>query len=463
MKTTTIPPYPAILKRALILYIVFYGLSEDQAVLGQSSISANIDTYLRPLVHNQDFYGVIVVTKGNSIIHMKGYGWANLEWKQKNRPESVFHLASLTKQFTATALLLAEEKGALSLEDPVNQFLPGYPRGHHIMLWHLLAQRSGIPDYNELEGYDERSLKSTTLKEVVDWFCTYPLAFEPGTKYQYSNSNYALAAYILEIATGLSYGEFLQKHIFEPLSMAQTGNYTHQDIVPFRATGYDPAPQGLAQAPYYNLSFKMGSGSIYSSASDLLKWSRALDQNNILSEASKQKLFKDYGANYGLGWGIYQQDNGGKFIAHDGKAPGYFAYVKKYLEDDITIIILSNVNSGIMNSMKGDITNIIFGREFPKYESYQILPAPTPISPYTGKYDFPPDFYFTILAQDGDLYFKWMDTPFLQYLTPIGQDRFLMRSRYDVLQFSSDTSGSFKGLEYIQRSDTTFCPKLQNP
>ncbi len=421
----------------------------------------NIDKYISPLVENQDFSGVVLIAENDSIVHLKGYGYADLEWNIKNTENSVFHIASLTKQFTAAALLIAEQKEMLSIQDKVSKYLKDFPNGDKITLEHLLSQRSGIPDYNDLKGYSEMAMKESSLMEVIDWFKAEPLQFPPGSKYGYSNSNFALAAKILEIACGKSFSEFLQEFIFMPLDMGQTGNYSFKEIVPFRTTGYDPAPEGLEKAPYYNKSFKMGSGSLYSSAMDLLKWDKALYGNEVLTLKSKEKLFKDYGDNYGLGWGIYNNDDVGKFIAHDGKSPGYFSYMKRYIENEpkISIIILSNINAGVMNSMKTDITNIVFNKDFTQYESYTIAPTPNNLREYVGKYDFPPDFHYSIVEKDGDLYFKWMDTDFLQYLTPIAKDKFIMRSRYDYLTFKRDEkTDTIIGIDYKQKGGKTFCP-----
>ena len=444
--------------RKHIITTIFMGFF----LLGNAQVSSNIDTYVTPLVENKDFSGVILIAENDSVIHFKTYGSANLEWEQKNTRNTVFHIASLTKQFTAAALLIAEQKGLLETADPVSKYLQDFPNSDKIKIEHLLSQRSGIPDYNELEGYAKMSLKQSDLDEVINWFKDQPLEFEPGTQYGYSNSNFILAARILEIASGKSYSNFLNEHIFEPLSMTQTGNYSHEDIIPFRATGYDPAPGGLNRAPYYNKSFKLGSGSLYSTAKDLYIWDKTLYTNDILTEASKKKLFKDYGNNYGLGWGVYQTEAGNTFVSHDGKSPGFFAYMKRYFEiEPKTIIILSNINSGIMNNMKSDITNIVFERGFDIYDTYNTEPTPENLQEYTGKYDFPPEYFFQIVEKEGDLYFKWMDTPFLQYLTPVGKDEFLMRSRYDRLKFNRNEKGEIKSVSYKQKVDTTLCPKFQ--
>ena len=429
----------------------------------KGQVSQNIDKYISPLVENQDFAGVILITENDSIIHFKSYGYANLEWNQPNTKNTVFHIASLTKQFTATAILIAEQKKLLSTEDFISKYIKDFPNGNKIKIRHLLSQRSGIVDYNDLKGYTEMSLKESTLDEVIDWFKNEPLGFEPDSKFGYSNSNFVLAARILEIASKKSYSAFLKEYIFKPLNMTQTGNYSFDEIVPFRATGYDPAFNGLNRAPYYNKSFKMGSGSLYTSALDLLKWDKALKNNKILTKVSKDKLFKDYGDNYGFGWGVYQNDDVGKFIAHDGKSPGYFAYMKRYLENEpkISIIILSNVNAGVMNSMKSDITNIVFNKDFPAYEAYAQQPTPNNLEEFVGKYDFPPKFYFSLVIDNGDLYFKWMDTNFLQYLTPIGKDKFIMRSRYDYLTFIRDEkTGKITSIDYKQKGGVTTCKKL---
>lgn len=444
------------MKISYILLILFLSCSNSIA-----QISENIDRYVEPLVSNQDFAGVILVSKNDTIIHLKGYGKGNIEWQQPNTGKSVFHIASLTKQFTAAAILKAQELGLLSIQDSIGSYVPNVYSGKEITIKHLLSHGSGIPDYNDLDGYAEMSMQAVNLQNVIIWFKDEPLLFSPGSDYEYSNSNYVLAARILEIASEMSYSDFLKTHFFEPLSMHSTGNYTYEDIILYRTEGYDPAPDGVKKASYYNKSFKLGSGSLYTNAIDLYKWDRALYTESMLTESSKEQLFSDYGNQYGLGWGVYQNDEVGKFVSHDGKSPGYFAYMKRYMnKDSICIIILSNINSGIMNKMKSDITNIVFNKEFTLFNTYKIIETLESLQEYTGKYDFPPKFNFTIVEKDKELYFQWMDTPFLQYLTPIGSDEFLMRSRYDYLNFKRNDQGEVVAVNYKQKKDETICQKL---
>lgn len=443
-----------------LFFLIFFSFSLQSVFAQQENLTEKVESYLKPFVVNKDFSGAVLISRNDDIKVIKGFGLASHELNVANSPTTVFHAASITKQFTAAAVLILEQRNKLQVQDPVAKYLPDFPNGRKITIHHLLSHRSGIPDYNELSGYDDMSKKQSSLEEVVDWFKNESLEFEPGAQYSYSNSNYVLLAYLIENISGSTYSDFLQKNIFGPLEMNNTGNFSRAEIIENRAQGYDPAPGGLRNAPWYDLSLKLGSGSIYTTVEDLYKWDRSLYGNKILTDVSKQKMYTDHGNNYGYGWGVYER-NGNKFASHDGKSPGSFAYIKRYFDNqDVSIIFLSNINSGALNVLKDGLTNIVFGED---YKTFQVRETTSirseNLNDYTGKYIFPEDFYFTIVKKEDGLYFRWMDTPFLQYLTPISKNKFIMRSRYDKLTFVKDAEGNVKHVVYDQGGEGTICPK----
>ncbi|MFB0543667.1 MAG: serine hydrolase domain-containing protein, partial [Candidatus Bathyarchaeia archaeon] len=264
----------------------------------EEDIEAEVDEFIKPHVEMRDFSGAILMAREGRISVRKAYGMANYELGVPNTPQTKSHVASITKTFTAAAIMMLQEERLLSVDDPIDQILPDYPRGELITPHHLLSHTSGIPNYDNFPDYNERMLRHSTLEETVAWFRDKPLEFEPGERRSYSNSNYVLLAHLIEAVSGESYEEFMQENIFHPLGMEDTGNFSHEAIVKNRAGGYAPGPNGLINAVWYDKSFKMGSGSLYSTVEDLYKWDRALYTDRLLKKSSLERMYA-----HGYGWG----------------------------------------------------------------------------------------------------------------------------------------------------------------
>ncbi|MDP9227163.1 MAG: beta-lactamase family protein [Actinomycetota bacterium] len=237
-------------------------------------LAAKIDAYIRPFVESENFPGAILVARGDDILFSKAYGMANYELKVPNSPRHRFHLASLTKMFTAAAVLLLEEQGKLATSDTVAKFLPDYPNGEKILLEHLLTHTAGVPNADFSEG--EGRVRYTT-EQLVARFKDRPLDFEPGSRTRYSNSNYNLLAYIVEKVSGQSYGDYLKANIFDRLGMKSTlHDGDASALIEDRASGTVPDGfRGLKNAPWVDWSSKTGSGSLVSTTEDLARFVRA--------------------------------------------------------------------------------------------------------------------------------------------------------------------------------------------
>jgi len=196
---------------------------------------------------------------------------ANYELAVPNRSDTRFHIASISKSFTAAAILMLQERGQLHMQDTLAKFIPDYPQGDKITLHHLLTHTSGIPNVNNLPTYSEKSLLCLNLTQIIPLFEDKPLEFQPGARFRYSNSNYNLLAFIIEKASGKDYGKFLEENIFRPLGMNATGNDDGSNaLIPNRASGYVPVGmQDVENTPFLNWSIKTGNGSLYSTVEDL--------------------------------------------------------------------------------------------------------------------------------------------------------------------------------------------------
>jgi CubicO group peptidase (beta-lactamase class C family) len=292
----------------------------------------------------QGFMGAVLVARGDEVLLNKGWGQANVEWNVPNTPSTRFRIASITKQFTAAAILLLEERGKLSVDDPVRKYLPDAPASWNtITIFHLLTHTSGVPDYSALPPY--RSVGPLTPTEVVARFRDAPLDFVPGERWNYSNSGYALLGLLIERVSGRSYAEFLRENIFMPLNMDDSGYDLSRDVILRRASGYRRTPAGIVNAPYLDMSLPYAAGGLYSTTGDLLTWTRALFGGRLLSAASLRKMTTPVPQSPGgYAFGLNVQSVGGRTVMfHAGGINGFTTTLAYYPDSRVTIAVLSNV------------------------------------------------------------------------------------------------------------------------
>jgi CubicO group peptidase (beta-lactamase class C family) len=207
----------------------------------EKQLEAAVDGYLHPYIASNNFQGAVLIAQKGKVLLKKAYGLANYELNVSNTRETRFHIASVSKPFTTAAILLLQERGLLKTSDTLAKFIPDYPNGDKITLIHLLSHTSGIPNINSFPDYDEFAKTRHTVAELVAKFKDRPLEFAPGERYQYSNSNFNLLAYVIEKVSGESYGGYLQKNIFTPLDMSATGHDGDASmLISNRASGYQP-------------------------------------------------------------------------------------------------------------------------------------------------------------------------------------------------------------------------------
>ena len=370
-------------------------------------LSNQIEQYVRPFVETSNFSGVILVSRKGEVLFYKAYGMANQGSKTPNNTETIFQLASVSKPFTAAAILILEQKGLLTTDDLVSKYIPDYPSGDKITLHHLLSHTSGIPDINDLPEYDNASRAPQTPETLVALYKNKPLEFKPGERYQYSNSNYSLLAFIIEKISGKSFSDFLEENIFKPLGMNKTINHIDMSvIVDNMAEGYAPDRNfGLKKARYTDWSSKTGSGSIASTAGDLEKWNEALFGTSILSEKSKSKMFTEY-AESGYGWYL-DEVYGKKYEFMNGMTSGICTHIGRYPDEKVCVMVLSNISVFVSKQMAINIGGMLFNQLVEVPDLTRSLTAEE-LKSFTGKYQFAKDFYkpnlaMEVTAKDGKL------------------------------------------------------------
>lgn len=341
-------------------------LSSNQTVPSGSraalSSSQKIDDYMKKYEEKGLFSGSILVARGGKVIISKGYGMADYEFGVPNTPNTKFHLGSVTKQFTAMAIMELEEKGKLRVNDTLSKYIPDYPNGDKITIHQLLTHTSGIPDYiNDDSTFASIARLYHPIEQVISRFKNKPLEFMPGTRYDYSNSGYVLLSYIIQKVSGQSYKDFLNENIFKPLNMNNTGYDDTKPVIKDRARGYMISSSGLTNADFFDRSNLQGADGLYSTVEDLYVWDRALYTEKLVGSKTLKKIFTPYppAETYGYGWTINNDE-----ISHYGLMDGFFTCIYRKTTDQTAIIILCNVQQSPIRTILKDINSIIDGKEY---------------------------------------------------------------------------------------------------
>lgn len=370
-------------------------------------LSAKVDQYLSARTSLGQFSGVALVATKEGIVFQKAYGYANLELRVPNTPETTFEIASLSKAFTAAAVLLLRDDGKLQLDDPICRFIDRGPETWKaITLRQLLHHTSGIPDYEsalELGSvkYGDAMALSDAPRRFLEEARTKPLDFAPGSKFRYSNTGYLLLGYVIEKASGQSYEEFLRGRIFTPLNLTSTGVIDRRRIQKNRADGYtglddlpierivagSPLLDGpFARALYTRLPSPEGDASLYSDAADLYRWVTALDEGKLLSTASREEMMAPQLGGYGTGWFTTKRFEH-TLRTHTGDLPGFVSVIDRFADGELTVILLCNVDTGRIGRTSQDIERMAFHLPYDAPRSHTIIaPRPGSAASLTGKY-----------------------------------------------------------------------------
>lgn len=290
----------------------------------------------------------VLVAKRGEILFRGAIGLANLDQKVQNTAEHIFRIGSITKEFTAVAVLQLQEQGKLELSDPIHKYLPDYPeQGRGITIEHLLTHTSGIKNYTGMAEVAHLQSTEARPKQIIKVFKDAPMESTPGTVYQYNNYGYVLLGAIIEQASGMSYEAYLEQHIFEPAKMQHT--YFGEAKAPLkgRATGYQMQDGKFAKAPYLNMAIPYAAGALLSNVDDLYTWVKALQGHQLLDKSSLRKALSPHqledGSKIPYGYG-FQLDEmyGKKVVGHDGVIQGFLAYALYLPEEDLFVAVLSN-------------------------------------------------------------------------------------------------------------------------
>ncbi|HEX9371468.1 MAG TPA: serine hydrolase domain-containing protein [Roseiflexaceae bacterium] len=327
-----------------------------------SELVARADAYLAPLAKSGDFSGAVLLSRG--------YGLASAEHDVPNGPRTKFRLASITKTFTAAAILKLQQQGRLSVKDSVCKYLPDCPAAWRpVAIEHLLAHTSGIPDPTTCAGCPRPPIRAAmTIEQVVQtltrFYADAPLDSPPGATFVYSNQGYGLLGYVVERASGQRYEEYLRANIFDPLGMRDTGQDHDSLILKGRATGYSTVN---VLADYSPIDLAYAAGGLYSTVEDLYRWDQALYGDQVLPQDLRDAMFAPHahasGADgdydYGYGWHISSRA-GRPALWHRGALPGFRSILVRFPADRATVIVLGNIETMDPDTVADKLAEIIF-------------------------------------------------------------------------------------------------------
>src|SRR5262245_32617235 len=297
-------------------------------------IRARVDEYMNAGVRLGRFSSAVLVARGGTVLVSNGYGVANYEEDVPILPYTKFRIASVTKPFTAMAILILEERGALEVDDPVSEHLADCPAAwERITIHHLLTHTAGIPDYTGFPDSWRQHKLPTTVAELLARFRDEPLSFEPGESFRYSNSDYAVLGAVIEQVSGKSYADFLRQNIFDPLGMKSTGYDDATLVLKHRARGYERRGGALFPPDLVDMSNPFAAGGLYSTVEDLYLWSRALAAPKLLSEATLKAMATPFRNDYAYGL-VVTRELGRTCIGHSGAIGGFTSFLGCYPEED---------------------------------------------------------------------------------------------------------------------------------
>jgi len=422
---------------------------------------ARMEQLIQSRVADRSFMGAVLVARGDQVILSKGFGSANLEWNVPNTPGTKFRLGSVTKQFTAAAILLLAERGKLALEDPVRKHWPDAPAAWDaITIYHLLTHTSGIPNFTNYPEYMQTwKFAPTTSEKAIGYFRDKPLDFAPGERMNYSNSGYVLLGYIVERVSGESYSTFVRENIFKPLGMNDSGYDVNAAILPNRAAGYTSGPKGFANAPYVDMTIPGGAGALYSTVEDLLRWTQGLFGGKLLKPESLARMTTPNKNNYAFGLTV-STAGGRKTIQHNGAIEGFNSHLTYFPDSRVTVAVLANVNGNAPTQIAEQLGQLAHGATVrTNAERTQIELPRERLEPLVGSYEVLPTANMIISVEGNQLVSKLGAQPAVPLFAETAT-KFFPRVVDAEIEFELGADGKATALVLRQNGQQRRAPRL---
>ena len=429
----------------VILSVISYFITVPLAAqpLNAKKLAVDYDKMLLEQFKPDETGCAALVAKDGQVIYTRAFGMANLELNVPMQPDMVFRIGSITKQFTAVAILQLMEQGKLSLQDDITKFIPDYPtQAYTITIEHLLTHTSGIKSYTNLPGYIENVRTDMKPDELINTFKNQPMEFAPGTKWNYNNSGYFLLGYIIEKVTGKSYPDYIQENFFTPLGMTSTCYGSDTKIIKNRAYGYQQGGDGVANSDYCSMTQPYSAGSIMSTVGDLFKWHQALYAGKLVKKETLEKAVTEYrlsngkGSGYGYGW-FLSQLQGSPTVEHGGGIFGYLTSSVYLPKEDVYVALFSNSTAKAPEFTALKMAAMAIGK--PLVTTGITLDEAT-LDQYAGVYFNDAGREVTV-TRDGNQLSATLTGAGTRKMFPVEKDKFLVDDAFMYATFSRDAAG----------------------
>lgn len=400
--------------------------------------------------------GVLLIAKQGKILYHKAFGNADLEHSIPMQPDMIFRIGSMTKQFTAVAILQLVEAGKLSLQDPVQKYIKNFPgKGHTLTIEHLLTHTSGLKNYFEINNPAQQR-PTYTPAQGVDYFKDEPLSFVPGSQFEYSNSNYYLLGYLIEVITGQPYEQYIREHALSPANLAHTSYSNPNSPVSPMPVAYSKVDGKLEKASLQEVSTLYAAGGLLSSANDLLTWHQALQAGKLISDTLLKKAWTSFrltngtDAPYGYGWYLKER-NGQATIEHAGSTDGFQTNAVYLPQSDLFVTTLFNGFELDMDwvVLTNDVIDLVFGRK-----PYVLTTAQ--LQPYVGTYTYKKSYQMVVTLEGDQLYIRATNPksrlPNVQ-LHPRSDGFFFIKEAELTFSFQKDTQGGVASMASYYRNN----------
>jgi CubicO group peptidase (beta-lactamase class C family) len=432
-------------------------------------LHTKVEQYMQASMKVDHFMGSVLIAQHGKLLFAQGYGMANVKLGIPNTPETEFWIGSITKQFTAMAILELQERGKLSVQDSVCKYVPDCPKDWGaITIYNLLTHTSGIPDFTSFPNYLKISAQPTTPAQLLALFENKPLEFKPGAKFRYSNSGYEVLGYLIQRISGETYQEFLQKNIFAPLGLKNTGYASSHPAGRNQAQGYIYSGTGYVPAPYVNMTVPFSAGALYSTVLDLYKWDRALEANALIPRKAMEEMLAPHvamggpgNAHYGFGW-VISTEFGRKVISHEGGINGFTSFNSWFPDDHAYVIALDNVSSPEISAVSHALTAILFGQHYETPREYKAITVrPDELEKFVGQYQLAPSFIITVRRKGDQLTAQATGQPAAP-IYPESKTEFFYKVVEAQISFVRSANGQVTGLVLHQNGHDMPAKKINS-
>jgi CubicO group peptidase (beta-lactamase class C family) len=441
---------------AVLASFACLGSSAQAAAAQTKELAREIDAYLQPYVETNNFSGQVVVMNGERMVYERHLGWADREGRVPMTRDAQLHIASISMQFTAAAIMRLIDAGKLSLDTRVAELVPDVRGADVITIRNLLEHRSGLSDINARADYPEILQHHQTPASLVAFVGRDSLLFEPGSKYLHEeHSAYNLLALIIEKKTGKPFAQAMQQLVFAPLGMSHSSADDDLETRGLKiAHGYDPkGVYDLTTTTPIHWSAKSGNASIRSTAMDEARWVRQLFHGHALGNAARSAIAESAGVPFGYGWFRRPNKRFGEFAySMSGRSPGFASYVMYLPREDLTVVAFSNIYSSATSDIGNDIAAIALGVTYAPVTLSRHAMRPDSLGVDGARFTFPSDFYqpnatLAFEIDGGELFLRWPSND-RSPIIPLDRDHAIDRAYWEPIVIGRDSLGNAQSMSY---------------